>query len=265
MKLSISNIAWDSSKDKIIYGLMQNNGFSGLEIAPTRVFTEHPYDRLKSAKECAESLKNQYGFSIPSMQSIWYGRQEKLFGTVEERKALVDYTKMAIDFAEAVGCGNLVFGCPRNRNMSDEADAQIGVDFFRAIGEYALSRGTVIGIEANPPIYNTNYINDTSSALRLIEEVGCEGFRLNLDVGSMIHNGESVEILKNNVHLISHVHISEPGLKPIVPRSLHKELKEKLITEGYSGYVSVEMGKTVDSKDLEEAVMYVREVFADEC
>ena len=106
------------------------------------------------------------------------------------------------DFAAAVGCGNLVFGCPRNRNMPDGADVQIGVDFFRTIGEYALSRGTVIGMEANPSIYNTNYINDTPSALRLIEEVDCEGFRLNLDVGTMIYSGERVEILKNKVHLL---------------------------------------------------------------
>lgn len=54
MKLSISNIAWDSSEDKMIYELMQNNGFSGLEIALTRVFPEHPYDRLESATEWAE-------------------------------------------------------------------------------------------------------------------------------------------------------------------------------------------------------------------
>ena len=45
MKLSISNIAWDTSEDKMIYELMQNHGCSGLEIAPTRVFPEHPYDR----------------------------------------------------------------------------------------------------------------------------------------------------------------------------------------------------------------------------
>ena len=264
MKISISNISWDSSEDKMIYELMQNNGFSGLEIAPTRVFPEHPYDRLESATEWAEGLKNQYGFSIPSMQSIWFGRQEKLFGTEEERKVLVDYTKKAIDFSAAVGCGNLVFGCPRNRNMPDGADVQIGVDFFRTIGEYALSRGTVIGMEANPSIYNTNYINDTPSALRLIEEVDSEGFRLNLDVGTMIYSGERVEILKNKVHLISHVHISEPGLKPIVHRSLHEELKELLRMEDYSGFVSIEMGKTEHPGSLVEAALYVREVFAGE-
>ena len=264
MKLSISNIAWIGEQDETVYDWMQNLGFSGLEIAPTRIFPEKPYEQLEEAAEWSKKLKEERGFTVPSMQSIWFGRQEKLFGTEEERKVLVDYTKKVIDFAAAVGCGNLVFGCPRNRNMPDGADVQIGVDFFLTIGEYALSRGTVIGMEANPPIYNTNYINDTPSALRLIEEVDSEGFRLNLDVGTMIYSGERVEILKNKVHLISHVHISEPGLKPIVHRSLHEELKELLRMEDYSGFVSIEMGKTEHPGSLVEAALYVREVFAGE-
>ena len=43
------------------------------------------------------------------MQSIWFRRQEMLFGTEEERKVLVDYTKKAIDFAAAVGCEMVCF------------------------------------------------------------------------------------------------------------------------------------------------------------
>ena len=45
-------------------------------------------------------------------------------------------------------------------------------------------------MEANPAIYNTNYINTTQEALDLIREVGSDGFRLNLDVGTMLENGE---------------------------------------------------------------------------
>ena len=233
MKLSISNIGWTAEQDAEVYDLMKRFSFSGLEIAPTRIFPENPYEKLDAAREWAQMLKQQHGFCIPSMQSIWFGRQERIFGTAEERGILLDYTKKAIDFAAAIDCKNLVFGCPRNRTLPDGTDPQIGVEFFRAIGDYALRRGTVIGMEANPPIYNTNYINDTLSALRLIEEVNCDGFRLNLDVGTIIHNGERVDILKDKVHLISHVHISEPGLKTIVRRELHKELKALLQAEGY--------------------------------
>ena len=182
MKLSISNIGWTKENDLTVYEMMKNKGYEGLEIAPTRIFPEHPYDRIEEANEWAKELKAGNGFVIPSMQSIWYGRSEKLFGTDEERAALADYTKKAIDFAESIGCRNLVFGCPRNRNMPDGADENTAVVFFREMGEYAAEHNTVIGMEANPPIYNTNYINDTKSALDLIEEVGSKGFKLNLDV-----------------------------------------------------------------------------------
>lgn len=262
MKLSVSNIGWAAEADGSVYESMKRHTFSGLEIAPTRIFPSAPYEQPDAARAWAEALKREQGFCVPSMQSIWFGRQERIFGTEQERQRLVAYTKQAIDFAGAIGCKNLVFGCPRNRVFPEGADPRVGTEFFRAIGSYALSRGTVIGMEANPPIYNTNYINDTLSALRLIEEVDCGGFRLNLDVGTMIHNGETVDLLKDKVHLISHVHISEPGLKPIVRRELHTQLRDLLLSEGYSGFVSIEMGKTDDGTDLEKAITYIQEVFA---
>ena len=129
-KLSISNIAWTEENDAAVYGLMKKYGFQGLEIAPTRIFPERPYDKNSEADAWSKQLKSEYGFCVPSMQSIWYGRQEKIFGTDEERKTLLNYTKKAIDFAAAIGCKNLVFGCPRNRNLPDGADESLAVAFF---------------------------------------------------------------------------------------------------------------------------------------
>ena len=241
MKLSISNIAWSAENDQTVYEIMKKEGFTGLEIAPTRIFPDSPYDRPDEALAWAKELKDEYGFDVPSMQSIWYGRQEKLFGDEDERAALTDYTKKAIDFAKAVGCRNLVFGCPRNRVKPDGADEKVAVEFFREIGDYAFTQGTAIGMEANPPIYNTNYINDTASAFELIEKVDSKGFLLNLDVGTMIENGESVSLLRGREGLINHVHISEPFLKPIEKRDLHRDLAGFLMESGYDRFVSIEV------------------------
>ena len=115
MKLSISNIGWSNENDVNVYELMKKYGYSGLEIAPTRIFPEAPYDKLKEAGVWVENFKKKYGLCVSSMQSIWFGRQEKIFGSKEERQILVEYTKKAIDFASVIGCRNLVFGCPRNR------------------------------------------------------------------------------------------------------------------------------------------------------
>lgn len=117
-------------------------------------------------------------------------------------------------------------------------------------------------MEANPPIYNTNFINDTKSALNLIEKVNSMGFRLNLDLGTIIQNDEDVSELIGKVPLINHVHISEPGLKPIEERSIHIELKTLLEKEGYNRFISIEMGKVDDIGILEEKMDYVRRIFA---
>lgn len=259
--MSVSNIGWSAEQDDYVYSIMEREGYSGLEIAPTRIFPEAPYDKGDDAEVWSEKLKKDRGFMIPSMQSIWFGLQENIFGSSEERQILLDYTKKAIDFAKKVKCNNLVFGCPRNRNMSEGADPETGVRFLKEIADYAFERGTVIGMEANPPIYHTNYINDTLSALALIEKVGSKGFRLNLDVGTMIQNEESVSELAEKVYLISHVHISEPGLKPIEERTLHRELKKILEEEGYQGFVSIEMGKVDDIRVLENRMQYIRSIF----
>lgn len=261
MKLSISNIAWEEKNDVQVYTWMKQYGFTGLEIAPTRIFQESPYEKLTQAKEWSKKLWEEYGFVISSMQSIWYGKNERLFGAAEERRTLLDYTKYAVDFAEAIGCRNLVFGCPRNRAVPDGGNAETADTFFKELGDYAGKHGTAIGMEANPPIYNTNYINDTLSALELIHRVDSQGFRLNLDVGTMIQNGEKAEELVGNVKLINHVHISEPGLKTIENRELHRELCRILKEEGYDGFISIEMGKKEDISFIEDVMKYVQEIF----
>ena len=261
MKLSISNIGWAAEQDEAVFALMKEYSFKGLEVAPTRIFPNDPYDRLSEAREWSECIKQRYGFAIPSMQSIWFGRGEKIFGTDEERAILADYTKKAIDFAVAMGCSNLVFGCPRNRFFLDGADYNTGIDFFKALGEHASSKGVAIGMEANPPIYNTNYINDTSSALSLINKVASNGFRLNVDTGTMIYNRESLDVLRGKVHLVSNVHISEPWLKPIEQRQFHKDLRDLLIQERYEGFVSIEMGKADSIDGIKTVMKYVKEIF----
>ena len=96
--------------------------------------------------------------------------------------------------------------------------------FFREIGNYAIVHHTCIGLEANPPIYQTNYINTTQQALDMISEVGSPGLKLNLDVGTMIANEEDVSLLEGKAELVNHIHISEPFLKSIKKHVLHREL-----------------------------------------
>ena len=264
MNLSISNLAWKPEENEAVYALMKEYGFTGLEIAPTKIIPETPYFHIEEAREWAEKLQKKYGFCVPSMQSIWYGKTEKLFGAEEERKELFSYTKSAIDFASSINCKNLVFGCPKNRNIPDDSDFaecnKIAVTFFKQLGDYAASKNTCIGMEANPAIYGTNFVNTTEEAIELINEVDSDGFKLNLDVGTMIQNNESISILTGRIHLINHVHISEPFLKKLEHRTLHRELLELLKLENYTGFVSIEMGLQKQIYDIEQVLKYIAEI-----
>lgn len=261
MKLSISNIGWTEKDDQTVYALMKGLGFTGLEIAPTRIFPDDPYGDLGAARAWSERLLREHGFTVPSMQSIWYGRSEKIFGSKEERQVLIEHTKKAVDLAKAIGCGNLVFGCPRNRSIREGRDTGDAVRFFREIGAYAHARHCVIAIEANPPIYGTNFLNTTAGALEFIEKVDHEGILLNLDVGAMIENGESVSLLKGYERYIRHVHISEPGLRPIQKRKLHMELARWLKEIDYRGSLSIEVGRQDEMDTIFQMMVYVKEVF----
>ena len=115
-------------------------------------------------------------------------------------------------------------------------------------------------MEANPPIYNTNYINTTAEALELIQQVNSPGFGLNLDVGTMICQQEHVDLLRGQVHLISHIHISEPGLKPVERRELHGELINLLKEEHYCHFVSLEMGRGLTVSEIEQQLHYLNQL-----
>lgn len=257
MKLSISNIAWGYLDDKEMYQHLNNTGFDGIEIAPTRLVPDKPYDNIEQAIYITNKIKNDYNLNISSMQSIWFGRSERIFGTEEEREILIAYTEKAIKYAEAIGCKNIVFGCPKNRNMDDISRYSIALDFFSKLGKMAQAHGVVIAMEPNPIIYNTNFLNKTEEAIDFVKEINSSGLQVNLDLGTIIWNNEDINLLIDNIEWIHHIHISEPNLMQIEKRKLHNELKDILISKDYKGYVSIEMKSYNDVNVVKDTIDYV--------
>lgn len=263
MKISVSNIAWKSEYDESVYAWLKSQGISGVEIAPTKLMGEKPYDRCEEAQAIAKELKAKYDLTISSMQSIWYQRNENIFASKAERNELFEYTKKAIDYAKALQCNNLVFGCPRNRNIPDNITnaEDIAYEFFKGLGDYAYEQGTVLAMEANPPMYNTNFCNVTADAVELVKRVNSKGFRLNLDFGTIISNEENVKQVAEYAELINHVHISEPGLAPIQKRETHCLLAAILKDNNYNGFVSLEIKTSDDIEEVKRECLYLKEVF----
>lgn len=257
MKLSISNIAWDSQYDKEIYNYMKEYNYTGLEIAPTRIVNcTNPYTK-ENVEKATNNLKD-VEFNIVSMQSILYGRNEKLFGSDDERKILLDYLYSAIDYAGALGCKNLVFGSPKNRIINDiKKEYRIAVDFFSKLSSYAETKDVIIAIEANPKIYGTNFINDTYSAYQFVMDTACSNIKINYDLGTVIINDEKIDDIEKYFQEINHVHISEPYLDIIKKNTIHKRLFEILQALDYDKFVSIEMKMQNSVSDIKDVLYYV--------
>jgi len=265
MNLSISNIAWDAKHDEEMYEFLHTNAIHGLEIAPTRLFPSRPYDNIPQVKAFGTELKKKYNLAVSSIQSIWYGLSENIFESDASRKMLVDYTKKAIDFACALECGNIVFGCPKNRTIPSSMSANIylpiAYDFFKQIGDYANARGTCISIEPNPVIYNTNFINTTAEAFDICRKINNPGIKVNVDIGTIVYYDEHIDIiLEDNIYLLNHIHISEPHLVPIERRELHVTQIKKLRSLNYSGFFSIEMANQDNIDLIKHTILYVKEL-----
>ena len=137
-----------------------------------------------------------------------------------------------------------MFGCPRNRNKPEGADDRIAEEFFRAAADVCAAHNTVLALEPNPPIYNTNFLNTTAECAAFLRRLDHPALRMNLDMGTMIENKEDVELVRENIDLIHHVHVSRPGLAAVQPLALHRRLARVLHDTRYDGWVYIEMKET---------------------
>ena len=127
-------------------------------------------------------------------------------------------------------------------------------------GNLAARYGVRLAIEANPPVY-TNYLNGTAEAFALVKRLDNPGLAVNLDLSTMLAQGEHLQDFVDDLQYVSHVHISEPGLVLLQKRPEHRELALLLGAVGYRGYVSVEMA-TTDLETVRRTLDYVAEAFA---
>ena len=261
MKLCASNIAWKAEDDERVYRLMRESGFEGLEVAASRIFPERTYDHLDEAKDFARNLRKNWGLAAASMQSLWYGMPQKIAASPQERRELMACTVKAVKFADAMDCRNIVFGCPKNRNITKPGDLPIVEEFIASMADEAAKFGVTIALEPNPAIYGTNFITTTPEAAAFAERTGNPALKVNLDFGTVIANSESIAAITEALPFVNHVHISEPELLPIKPRAEHEELSHVLREGGYDGFVSIEMRKREGIAELGEAIDYVGRIF----
>lgn len=249
----MSNIAWSIADRIEAYKILHEFGIKGLEIAPKLLFpnsVENKVDLL--GRETLASMRELHNFElkIVSLQSLLYGLTNAKLFTGKVALAVFDKAmRAAISLAGELGVGNVVFGSPDSRLFPEamtEAEAyDIGREVFFGLGNFARGNGTTISVEAIPIGYGSDFLTDTYEVINFVSDLDHSAVKLNLDLGvcHFLNEHRNIEsLIKNNVSLIGHVHISEPGLAPapvdvLATAAVLRVLKKS----GYDNWISIEM------------------------
>jgi len=245
VRLAMSAIAWEPPEDDAAARILREQGFTGVELAPTKIFARADKASDAELASCRTAWEGR-GLRIVALQALLFGRADlTMFGNTHD--ATVEYLSGVVRLGARLGAGALIFGSPRNRARGALPLAEAwprAVEFFRTLGDVAAEAGTCLCIEPNPPRYGADFITTSKEALRLVEEVASPGFGLHLDAACARLAGENFpERLRASAHVLRHVHLSEPDLAPVNDRGAADlpGIAAALRDISYSGYVSVEM------------------------
>ena len=267
MKLSISNIAWDTSADDSVGAFLREQNVTAIELAPTKYWpapcTPSKNDILKVRNDW-----RRRGQDIVAMQSLLYGCDDlSIFGDTVTKRRTSDYLARIISIAQQLGARALVFGSPRNRDRGEythERATEEAADFFLPLAVRAAESGVAIGFEPNPERYRCNFCTTAVDAMQLVHAVNHPGFGINLDtaIAHINHENfaEAIRISRSN---LVHVHISEPELAAInrddVP---HQDNATALRKAAWQHYVSIEMrGGGDELGRIRESIKIAKDIY----
>lgn len=269
MKLSVSNIAWDTAEDEAVLDLLARRGVAGIEVAPTKLWPGWSGATQGAAREARDDFRAR-GFAVPALQAILFDRPAlSVFGTPQVQKQLLEHLDLVAGLATGLGARVLVFGSPKNRDPGERSPEQAfddGLRFFRAAAEVCHKHDVVLCIEPNPAVYQCNFLTRWRDVKRMVETLDHPGIGLHLDTACIHLEGDSVvEAIHSCAGRIAHFHVTEPELgdlrNPVID---HPAIAQALGESGYAGWLSIEMRRSHEPLvSIDASVARVQEWYGD--
>ncbi|HQS47305.1 sugar phosphate isomerase/epimerase family protein [Xanthobacter sp. VTT E-85241] len=263
----MSNLAWAKEAEPRAIALLRAKGFSGIEVAPTRIAD---WDALGDADLQAFRRRcDADGIVVSSLQAIYFNQPKaQLLGSAEDFKVMCDHTRRVGEIAAALGATVAVFGAPRNRLKGDlsAADAEaLGAERFGLLGDIAGGHGLTLGIEPVPEYYGADFLTRVRDVAAMVERCAHPNIRVHLDCACIMLGGDDpVQAIRDYARLTVHYHCAEPDLGPFShPRCDHAGAGAALRAVSYPGWVVIEMRQQGnDGLDaLDEALSVVAGVY----
>lgn len=234
MNLALSNLAWDFKDNDIVFNKLIEKNILRIEGVLTKI---DEWDSLNDSKIIKFKKKlDEFGIDIKSIQSIFYN--VKCDGVGDTNK-IINHIKKLITYCEILDVDIMVFGSPNLR--SGNIDNSV-THTFKIIDELLIEADMEISIEPNSKIYGGNYFFILDEIVSFIKDNNFKKIKTMVDTHNLVLEGycPSEEFIKYKQY-INHIHISEPGLKPISDVETHIKFYNTLKNNSYCNTITYEV------------------------
>jgi sugar phosphate isomerase/epimerase len=221
-------------------------GIQNIQIAPTTLLTD--WSNIKDIN--FDIFKNT--INVYSFQSITYGLNELNIFDETTRDLLFTHITKVIDCAVKNNLEVLVFGCPKNRKIINNAESENNdetfIDFFTKIGDYIGENKLKICIENNSKLYGCNYLNTINEVGEIVKNINHPNIKMMVDIGNAMMENDDITHLIKYKDIIYNIDIANEKMKPFVTyNQTYKEFVDILKTIHYSKKINLEMLLNADN------------------
>ena len=215
-------------------------GIKSVQIAPTTLIGT--WDKLDDINF---ELYSKNNINVYSFQSITYGLIDNIFDT-KTQETLFNHITKVIDCGIKNNIKIFVFGCPKNRIVTDFVDINSNnetfVKFFRKIGDYIGENELTICIENNSKQYGCNYLNTISEVGDIVTKIGHNNIKMMADIGNANMENDDLNDIYKYKNIIYNIDIAREIMKPFIEYgSQHKEFIRILKDINYDKKMNLEM------------------------
>ncbi|CAA7621831.1 sugar phosphate isomerase/epimerase [Magnetospirillum sp. UT-4] len=242
--IAISNIALPPGDHAELLPEIAAMGVTGLEVAPSRVWSDTWGGLTAAAVETYRSQVEAAGLQVIGLHSLFFDHPGLgLFKGEEAFEATIAFLSHLSAVCRDLGGRTLIYGGGRRRGEMAPTEAAAECDRFLArMLPVMAAHGTKLCFEPLGP-KDTDFLNTAAECLDLARTWNHPGLGLQLDAKALVENGETAnDTFRAVAGSLDHFHANEPGLAVIgssgtVP---HGDFAAALGAIGYAGWVSVE-------------------------
>ncbi len=220
----------------------------------------HPRED-ESVFEAALAEARAVGLPCPAV-NVFIPADLKITGPVVDLAALEKYSATAFSRAEQAGVERIVFGSGGARRIPDGFDRDQAweqlVTFGRMIGPLAQRHGVTVVVEPLN-LSECNVLNTVGESADYVRAVDHPNVRLIVDGYHWSKDGDTVEGIVANGHLLAHAHTATvEGRRAPSPGDTCAPFFAALRKAGYDGRVSIEGNITNPAEELPRALEIMR-------